>query len=278
MLANVDCSTRAPLPAVLFHRQEPEAEDERERVFLVGAAIKGEQKKYTYDVHESVEELGRLAETAGLKVRCKGGTWGFQWMGSRGDGQSAWISAVNRDNWYAASQCVLSFLSTSSATFSPIRYPRSLRLLMPATVLHPPARGVRQNPTTRHPSRAPTTQVMGSTFQMLEAPNMSTYIGSGKVRMGGGSRGSNWRWAGRNLGEVQSGLADDTAAGVSQQGLHCRCYVVRLRCRLCSTVHTGSCACAGVYLCACTPQVAEVARAVAALDVETVIFDDELSP
>ncbi|PNW71706.1 hypothetical protein CHLRE_16g665650v5 [Chlamydomonas reinhardtii] len=93
--------------------EEPEAEDERERVFLVGAAIKGEQKKYTYDVHESVEELGRLAETAGLKV-------------------------------------------------------------------------------------------MGSTFQMLEAPNMSTYIGSGKV--------------------------------------------------------------------------AEVARAVAALDVETVIFDDELSP
>ncbi|GIL55331.1 hypothetical protein Vafri_10883 [Volvox africanus] len=87
--------------------------DERERVFLVGASIKGEQRRYSYDVHESVEELGRLAETAGLRV-------------------------------------------------------------------------------------------MGSTFQILEAPNMSTYIGSGKV--------------------------------------------------------------------------AEVGRAVAALDVETVIFDDELSP
>ncbi|GIL88353.1 hypothetical protein Vretifemale_16327 [Volvox reticuliferus] len=87
--------------------------DERERVFLVGASIKGEQRRYSYDVHESVEELGRLAETAGLRV-------------------------------------------------------------------------------------------MGSTYQILDAPNMSTYIGSGKV--------------------------------------------------------------------------AEVGRAVAALDVETVIFDDELSP
>ncbi|EFJ39892.1 hypothetical protein VOLCADRAFT_108445 [Volvox carteri f. nagariensis] len=88
-------------------------EDERERVFLVGAAIKGEQRRHTYDVHESVDELGRLAETAGLRV-------------------------------------------------------------------------------------------MGSTYQLLDAPNMSTYIGSGKV--------------------------------------------------------------------------AEVGRAVAALGVETVIFDDELSP
>ncbi|GLC45322.1 hypothetical protein PLESTB_000309600 [Pleodorina starrii] len=88
-------------------------EDERERVFLVGAAIKGEQRRYTYDVQESVEELGRLAETAGLRV-------------------------------------------------------------------------------------------MGSTYQLLDAPNMSTYIGSGKV--------------------------------------------------------------------------AEVGRAVAALGVETVIFDDELAP
>ncbi|KAG2488119.1 hypothetical protein HYH03_013267 [Edaphochlamys debaryana] len=87
--------------------------DERERVFLVGAAVKGEARRHAYGLEESVEELGRLAEAAGLRV-------------------------------------------------------------------------------------------MGSTQQMLEAPNMSTYIGSGKV--------------------------------------------------------------------------AEVATAVAALDVETVIFDDELSP
>ncbi len=60
-----------PLPPHL-DSQEPEAEEVRERVFLVGAAIKGEQKKYTYDVHESVEELGRLAETAGLKVGLAG--------------------------------------------------------------------------------------------------------------------------------------------------------------------------------------------------------------
>ncbi|GFR45981.1 hypothetical protein Agub_g7453, partial [Astrephomene gubernaculifera] len=117
---------------------EPDGADGRERVFLVGAAIKRadragagaaagggggsgvrqqqqrqQQQHHVYDVYESLEELGRLADTAGLRV-------------------------------------------------------------------------------------------MGSTVQLLESPNMATYIGSGKV--------------------------------------------------------------------------AEVARAVAALDVDTVIFDDELSP
>lgn len=41
-----------------------------ERVFLVGATLKRRQKKpeYEYSVQESLEELGRLAETAGLEV------------------------------------------------------------------------------------------------------------------------------------------------------------------------------------------------------------------
>lgn len=40
-----------------------------ERVFLVGATLKKRQKhKFEYSVQESLEELGRLAETAGLEV------------------------------------------------------------------------------------------------------------------------------------------------------------------------------------------------------------------
>ena len=40
-----------------------------ERAFLVGVMRKGQQQKYTYTITESLEELGRLAETAGLEVR-----------------------------------------------------------------------------------------------------------------------------------------------------------------------------------------------------------------
>ncbi|KAL0032418.1 hypothetical protein WJX79_010304 [Trebouxia sp. C0005] len=39
-----------------------------ERVFLVGVAQKGHRDRFAYNVHESLEELGRLAETAGLEV------------------------------------------------------------------------------------------------------------------------------------------------------------------------------------------------------------------
>ena len=39
-----------------------------ERAFLVGVAQKGSRDKFAYNVHESLEELGRLAETAGLEV------------------------------------------------------------------------------------------------------------------------------------------------------------------------------------------------------------------
>lgn len=40
-----------------------------ERAFLVGVAQKGKTDRFAYNVHESLEELGRLAETAGLEVR-----------------------------------------------------------------------------------------------------------------------------------------------------------------------------------------------------------------
>lgn len=42
----------------------------KEKVYLVGAALKSEQRANSigYGVHESLEELGRLADTAGLEV------------------------------------------------------------------------------------------------------------------------------------------------------------------------------------------------------------------
>lgn len=41
---------------------------ERERCFLVGVQLKGKSDKHGYGVQESLEELGRLADTAGLEV------------------------------------------------------------------------------------------------------------------------------------------------------------------------------------------------------------------
>ncbi|PSC70039.1 GTP-binding hflX [Micractinium conductrix] len=43
-------------------------EEARERCFLVGVALKQQKNKHGYGVHESLEELGRLADTAGLEV------------------------------------------------------------------------------------------------------------------------------------------------------------------------------------------------------------------
>lgn len=42
--------------------------EDRERVFLVGAWLKNDRKRFGYSPEESLEELGRLADTAGLKV------------------------------------------------------------------------------------------------------------------------------------------------------------------------------------------------------------------
>ena len=39
-----------------------------ERAFLVGVAEKGHRHKFSYTIGESLDELGRLAETAGLEV------------------------------------------------------------------------------------------------------------------------------------------------------------------------------------------------------------------
>lgn len=48
---------------------EEEAELGPEKVFLVGVAVKQRQKRYGYSIDESLEELARLAETAGLEVK-----------------------------------------------------------------------------------------------------------------------------------------------------------------------------------------------------------------
>ncbi len=42
--------------------------DSSERGFLVGVQLKQQRSKYGYSVLESIDELGRLAETAGLEV------------------------------------------------------------------------------------------------------------------------------------------------------------------------------------------------------------------
>lgn len=42
--------------------------DQSERCYLVGVQPKSQKNKYGYSVLESLEELGRLAETAGLEV------------------------------------------------------------------------------------------------------------------------------------------------------------------------------------------------------------------
>jgi hypothetical protein len=44
------------------------ADEERERCFLVGVQLKKRAGKHGYGVQESLEELGRLADTAGLEV------------------------------------------------------------------------------------------------------------------------------------------------------------------------------------------------------------------
>ncbi|KAI7837304.1 hypothetical protein COHA_008868, partial [Chlorella ohadii] len=43
-------------------------DEEKERCFLVGVQLKQQRSKHGYGVQESLEELGRLADTAGLEV------------------------------------------------------------------------------------------------------------------------------------------------------------------------------------------------------------------
>ena len=51
-----------------LHANDSQAGPVLERAFLVGVAQKGHRDKFAYNIHESLEELGRLAETAGLEV------------------------------------------------------------------------------------------------------------------------------------------------------------------------------------------------------------------
>ena len=41
-----------------------------ERVYLIGVAVKGRQKRYGYSIEDSLQELARLADAAGLEVGC----------------------------------------------------------------------------------------------------------------------------------------------------------------------------------------------------------------
>jgi hypothetical protein len=41
-----------------------------ERVYLIGVAVKGLQKRYGYSIEDSLQELARLADAAGLEVGC----------------------------------------------------------------------------------------------------------------------------------------------------------------------------------------------------------------
>lgn len=55
-------------------------------MFLVGVAVKQRQKRYGYSIDESLEELARLADTAGLEVGSTLAVWPqylyiFGWSG-----------------------------------------------------------------------------------------------------------------------------------------------------------------------------------------------------
>eukprot|EP00955_Chlamydomonas_euryale_P092860 364743-Chlamydomonas_euryale.AAC.59 len=95
----------------------------REKVYLVGCTLKSDAGRSGYGIEESLEELGRLADTAGLKVK----------------DLSSWNS------WCIAT--------------------RHLQNHKRCCVV----------------SSGDMLQVVGSTYQILEIPNNSTYIGSGKV-------------------------------------------------------------------------------------------------
>lgn len=73
-LASLDSANLNPLTAeqeALLIRQQQQQEynnEVKERVYLVAASLKSAHKRIGYGVLESLEELGRLAETAGLEV------------------------------------------------------------------------------------------------------------------------------------------------------------------------------------------------------------------
>jgi hypothetical protein len=105
------------------------------------------QAQITYNVHESLDELGRLAETAGLQVR-----------------QSACPSFLS----CLFSVDILHSCSCGTANDA----------FLLAYLAHFQAA---QHRTSNPASCDGAPQVVGSNYQALEAPNNSTYIGSGKV-------------------------------------------------------------------------------------------------
>jgi hypothetical protein len=131
-----------------------------ERAFLVGVAQKGHRDRFAYNIHESLEELGRLAETAGLEVRvpltfhfCPGAS------SVSTDPRSCRLSIFALyDIKVVLEMCMTQFVACSQATHQDSVRERfcasSVTLLV---------------------------QVVGQTFQNLENVSPRTYIGSGKT-------------------------------------------------------------------------------------------------
>jgi GTP-binding GTPase N-terminal len=114
-----------------------EAEDlGPERVYLIGVAVKGCQKRYGYSIEDSLQELARLADAAGLEV---GWYPGMSRQPSGGHGQAAASHA-------------------GMAMHARLTHINHVDLKLVAR------------------------QVVGSTFQQLEAPSPRSYLGSGKVQ------------------------------------------------------------------------------------------------
>lgn len=97
------CAPCAPPPPTIPARPAPPARkqsfdlndgsdlewwEQSERAYLVGVQLKNQRSKYGYSVLESLEELGRLAETAGLEVRAAPASAGSDRLVL---GDSAWL-------------------------------------------------------------------------------------------------------------------------------------------------------------------------------------------
>ena len=129
----------------------------QERAFLVGVAQKGKRDRFAYNVHESLEELGRLAETAGLEVRLSP-CLPHMLLQLTHHASAVGIKALP-SQLPIESSAADSFCSVSDSTIT-------------AALLHPMA-------VEGPPSCCP--QVVGQTFQNLENVSPRTYIGSGKT-------------------------------------------------------------------------------------------------
>jgi hypothetical protein len=94
-------------------------EEERERCFLVGVQLKQQRSKHGYSVHESLEELSRLADTAGLEVT--GSTYQLLDEVSVPSPQRAWEPAPPALGWRARGHRALWLPGTVALLVSQLR-------------------------------------------------------------------------------------------------------------------------------------------------------------